>query len=68
VTTYDALMSGSTSGPVIVPGSPERSRIVGILGQGHFARLTDDQMDLLRAWIQAGAPAGEAAPAQTDEG
>ncbi len=68
ITTYDALMAGSTSGPVIVPEAPERSRIVEILGQGHFARLTDDQMDLLRAWIQAGAPAGESTPAQIDEG
>jgi hypothetical protein len=30
--------------------------VVEVLSKGHFARLTDHQMDLLRQWIASGAP------------
>ncbi len=56
VVEYATLMTGSSSGPVIVPGDPAASRIVEVLTGGHFARLTDHQMDLLRQWIADGAP------------
>jgi mono/diheme cytochrome c family protein len=63
VTDYETLMEGSEDGPVIVPGSPDESKILEVLEEGHFGQLTDDQMDLLRQWIEAGAPEGEVAPA-----
>ena len=68
VTTYEGLMAGSENGPVIVPGSPEESKIIAVLEGGHFAKLTDEQMAWLRQWIADGAPAGaaaEAAPTET---
>jgi len=66
VTDYESLLAGSDSGPVIVPGSPDESKIIAVLEAGHFAKLTDEQMALLEAWIAAGAPPGEAA-APTEE-
>jgi mono/diheme cytochrome c family protein len=56
VTDYASLMKGSDSGPVIVPGSPDESKIIAVLEGGHFARLTDEQMAWLRQWIADGAP------------
>jgi hypothetical protein len=56
VVEYATLMAGSQDGPVIVPGSPDESRIVEVLSSGHFARLTDHQMALLKQWIADGAP------------
>ncbi|MEW6578967.1 MAG: hypothetical protein AB1435_07205, partial [Chloroflexota bacterium] len=60
VTDYESLLAGGESGPVIVPGSPDESLILTVLKGGHFARLSDEQMALLEAWIAAGAPPGEA--------
>ncbi|MBX3082697.1 MAG: NapC/NirT family cytochrome c [Anaerolineae bacterium] len=57
VTDLDSLMKGSENGPVIVPGKPDESKIVKVLTEGHFAKLTDHQMALLRQWIANNAPA-----------
>lgn len=63
---YKGIMAGSQDGPVIVPGSPDQSKIIAILSAGHFAKLTDSEMALLREWIQDGAPEGTpVAPAET---
>jgi hypothetical protein len=61
--------AGSENGPVIVPGSPDESRIIEVLTGGHFAQLSDDQLALLRQWIADGAPEGEttAEPEPTSE-
>ena len=56
LTDYASLMAGSESGPVVTPGEPENSRMIEVLTEGHFARLTNHQMDLLRQWIADGAP------------
>jgi uncharacterized membrane protein len=58
VTDYDSLLTGSDNGPVIARGSPDESRIVEVLTQGHFAKLTSDEMALLTQWIADGAPEG----------
>jgi nitrate/TMAO reductase-like tetraheme cytochrome c subunit len=55
VTDLASLMAGSTSGPVIVAGDPDQSRIIQVLTEGHFARLTEHQLALLRQWIAEGA-------------
>ncbi len=58
-------MAGGENGPVIVPGAPDESTIVSVLEAGHFAKLSDEQMGWLIAWIAAGAPEAEgAAPAE----
>jgi len=60
LTTYETLMEGGQSGPVIEPGDVENSLIVQkITGETpHFAQLTDQELDFLRQWIEAGAPEG----------
>ena len=65
VTTYASLMAGGRDGPVILPGdTDESSLILQVLGEGHFADLSDGQMQALRDWIAAGAPENEAALAE----
>jgi mono/diheme cytochrome c family protein len=58
LTTYATAMSGGSNGPVIVPGDPDGSLlIVKQTGdQPHYAQLQADEVDLVRQWIQAGAP------------
>ncbi|MBN2472135.1 MAG: hypothetical protein JXN59_15540, partial [Anaerolineae bacterium] len=60
VTTYESLLAGSRGGPVLVPGSTSASPLVDVLDAGHFGTLTPGQLALLRQWIEAGAPEGEA--------
>ncbi len=72
VTEYATLMAGGRSGPAVTPGDVQGSLIIEVLEEGHFARLTDEQMALLREWIASGAPETEAgaapAPAEGGEG
>ncbi len=56
VADYDALMAGGSSGPVVVPGDPEGSSLVELLRGGHFAQLSEAELDLLIEWIANGAP------------
>lgn len=56
LTDYASLMTGSESGPVVVPGAPDESRMLEVLRAGHFAQPTDHQMALLSQWIADGAP------------
>ena len=65
VTSYEGLLAGSRNGSVLDPGNTETSRIVAVLSDGHFGALTAGQLDLLRGWIAAGAPEGEAIAAAT---
>lgn len=58
VTSYATLMTGGTSGPVVVPGDAEGSRLVQTVRGQHFARLESRELDLLIAWINSGAPEG----------
>jgi hypothetical protein len=66
----DALMKGGDSGPVVVPGDPDRSLLIKAI------RYTDDdlrmppknkklstaQIDTLEQWVKAGAPFPAIAP------
>jgi hypothetical protein len=56
LTDFASLMSGSESGPIVAPGIPDESRLLEVLSDGHFARLTDHQMELLSQWITDYAP------------
>ncbi len=58
LTDYASALKGSENGAVIVPGSPDQSRIIAVLSEGHFASLTNHQMELLTQWISNGAPEG----------
>lgn len=60
VTTYAALMQGADSGPVVVEGDPAASPIVTVQQEGgHPGQLSDDQIEALIQWIEAGAPEGD---------
>lgn len=55
--TYAGLMSGSQSGPVIIPGDPKNSLLVQTQSgpQPHFGQLTPEELQTLIEWILAGA-------------
>jgi len=53
---YDAVMKGGVSGKVVVPGDPERSLLIERQRERHPANLTAEQLEIVAAWIKAGAP------------
>jgi cytochrome c553 len=65
----DGLLTGGESGPAVVPGRPDDSRLVravqhrGDLRMPPKSKLTDAQIDALSAWIKMGAPWPENASA-----
>jgi cytochrome b subunit of formate dehydrogenase/mono/diheme cytochrome c family protein len=55
--TYDEAVAGGKSGPGIVPGDPQASNIVIMQQEGnHPGQLTDEELNQVINWIQAGAP------------
>ncbi len=56
ISTYADLMKGSKDGAVIVPGDSANSVIVKIQTAQHFANLSNDELQILIQWIDAGAP------------
>jgi hypothetical protein len=55
--TFDALMNGGANGPVIAPGDSEGSVLFQVQSEGkHFANLTAEELDIVRQWIDNGAP------------
>ena len=58
VTTYTTLLEGSESGPVILPGDPEASKLVQIQSgtQNHFGQFSPDELKMVSDWIAAGSP------------
>jgi hypothetical protein len=72
--TRAAMLEGGDSGPALVPGAADRSLLLELVSQGKMPpskadRLSNDQVALLRRWIDAGAPApaGLAAAPPEDE-
>jgi len=67
--TYESAMHGSESGPVIVPGNPDESRLYhmvkeGLMPPGGKIHLTDDELAIIRGWIENGAGSASAPPAE----
>ncbi len=55
--TYADALKGGQDGPVIVPGDAANSKLIMIQSQGgHPGQLSPDELALVRAWIEAGAP------------
>jgi cytochrome c len=55
--TYPGLMKGSSNGPVIVPGDSANSKLFQVQSAGgHFANLTPEELEIIKQWIDAGAP------------
>jgi hypothetical protein len=64
VDMFDSLMEGGSSGEVIQPGSSGSSRLVSLIDGSEEPvmppsgdPLTDEQLALIRQWIDLGAPA-----------
>jgi hypothetical protein len=55
VTDYQSLMAGAASGPVVVAGDPDGSRIVQVQRGEHYAQLSEAELQLLIRWIADGA-------------
>jgi hypothetical protein len=50
-------LKGGDSGPAIIPGDPDDSLLVQIQSAGnHPGQLTEEELQLVIEWIQAGAP------------
>jgi mono/diheme cytochrome c family protein len=56
VTTYADLMKGGGDGAVIAPNDSANSLLVKIQSEKHFFNLTPEELDLVKQWIDAGAP------------
>ena len=55
--TYEGMLKGSSKGPVIVPGDSANSLLVQVQSTGkHFANLAAEELDVIKQWIDAGAP------------
>jgi hypothetical protein len=55
--TYADLMNGSSNGPVVVAGDSTNSVLLQIQSAGgHFANLTEEELQIIKQWIDAGAP------------
>jgi formate dehydrogenase gamma subunit len=57
LTTYDGLVTGGNSGPSVNTDDPDSSILITIQAEGnHPGQFTGDELALLRAWIEEGAP------------
>jgi hypothetical protein len=55
--TYADLMKGGANGPVIIPGDSAGSTLFQLQSVGeHFANLTSEELEIIKQWINAGAP------------
>ncbi len=68
VDSREGLLRGGASGPAIVPGHPERSRLIAMirgkpLSMPPTGRLPDSRIEALVEWVRAGAPWPQAPPA-----
>lgn len=62
--TSEGWLKGGDNGPAVVPGSPEKSRLVEAISYGNEdlqmppkQKLTEEQIASITAWIRMGAPA-----------
>ena len=73
LSTHASVLKGGESGPVVVPGKPEESALYEAVHEGRMpadkkGRLTTEQVETIRLWIEGGAladPTAAGAPAPT---
>ena len=63
------IAKGGESGPALVPGKPEKSRLFtlvrdGEMPKGENKKLPQEKIELLRRWIEGGAKVARAEPAK----
>lgn len=59
LSSYNAIMAGGGSGEVISPGNADGSKLIQMVTSGKMpkqgAKLTPDQINILKDWMNAGA-------------
>ena len=56
LTTYESAMTGGDSGSAIIPGDGDGSLLIEVQSGQHFATFTDEELNIIKTWIDAGAP------------
>jgi len=56
LTSYAGVMKGGDTGPVIVESDSASSHLIEVQGGSHFATFSDEELDIVKSWIDAGAP------------
>ena len=56
LSTYEGVMAGAENGPVIVAGDSNSSLLVEVQSGQHFATFSADELEVVKQWIDAGAP------------
>ena len=56
LSSYDGVMKGGGSGPAITAGDSAGSLLVEVQSGQHFATFSAEEMDVIKKWIDAGAP------------
>jgi hypothetical protein len=56
LTTYGGLMKGGKQGPAVVPGDSAGSLLIQVQSSQHFANLAAADLELVKQWIDGGAP------------
>ena len=56
LSTYDDTMKGGDSGPSILAGDSAGSLLVEVQSGSHFATFSADELEIVKNWIDAGAP------------
>jgi cytochrome c5 len=65
LSSYEAAIAGGDSGPAVEPGDAEGSALVALQAEGgHPGQFSDDELDVIRQWIESGALAAPAAEAE----
>ncbi len=56
LSTYPAVMKGGEDGPVIVSGNSADSLLIQVQSADHFNNFTSDELNIVKQWIDLGAP------------
>ncbi len=66
------MLKGGDEGPAIVPGKPDRSRLLKLVQNGEMPKrgqkLTAAQVTLIQQWIATGAKTARSEPVELDKG
>lgn len=58
--SFEGVLSGSSNGPVVIPGSADTSYLIDLVLSGTMplgsAKLPGDEIQIIIDWINAGAP------------
>jgi nitrate/TMAO reductase-like tetraheme cytochrome c subunit len=56
LSSYAGVMEGGESGPAIVSGDSAGSLLVQVQSDQHFATFSEDELEVIKNWINNGAP------------